>query len=89
MKKRWLIVCYVVLDAPVWACPVCDRNQPKILKGWIHAGGPNGILDYLPVIAMIILALIALYFSVKWLIKPGEKQDDHIKRTVLNNEPHE
>jgi len=68
----------------LYACPVCERNQPKVLKGIVHGAGPDSQWDYLIIGSVAILVIGTLYFSVKWLIKPGEKNKDHIKRTVLN-----
>lgn len=66
------------------ACPVCERNQPKVLKGIVHGSGPDSQWDYLIITAVAIVVIFTLIFSVKWLIKQGERSDSHIKRTVLN-----
>jgi hypothetical protein len=34
----------------------------------------------------VIIVLFTLFFSVKWMVKPGEQSQSHIKRLVLNNE---
>jgi hypothetical protein len=72
----------------VWAlaCPVCERNQPKILKGITHGAGPESNWDYVIIWTTVAIVLFTLFFSVKWLIRPGEKSDRHIKRFILNNE---
>ncbi len=67
-----------------YACPVCERNQPKLLKGVVHGAGPDSQWDYLIIGIIAIIVVLTLFFSVKWLIKPGERQHNHIKRTVLN-----
>lgn len=66
------------------ACPVCERNQPKLLKGVVHGAGPDSQWDYLIIGLIALIVILTLYFSVKWLVKPGENQANHIKRTVLN-----
>jgi phage shock protein PspC (stress-responsive transcriptional regulator) len=66
------------------ACPVCDKQQPKILRGITHGTGPQTNWDYAIVWAAVLIVLITLFYMVKWLIKPEEKNDDHIKRMVLN-----
>lgn len=68
------------------ACPVCKRNQPKILKGVVHGSGPESQWDYVIIAVVAAIVLVTLFFSVKWLIRPGEKSVLHIKRTVLNKE---
>lgn len=67
------------------ACPVCERNQPKVLKGITHGAGPESRWDYIIVWTTIAVVLLSLFFSVKWLIRPGEKSEKHIKRLILNN----
>lgn len=69
-----------------WACPVCEKQQPKILQGIAHGAGPESNFDYAIVWVMVIIVLISLFYSLKYLIKPGEKNDNHIKRIVLNFE---
>ena len=66
-----------------FACPVCERNQPKVLRGIVHGAGPDSNWDYISIWMTILIALVALFFSIKWLIKPGEKNLDHIKYSIL------
>lgn len=68
------------------ACPVCEKQQPDILKGITHGAGPQSDWDYVIVWVVAIIAVATLFFSVKWLIRPGEKGAEHIKRTVLNHQ---
>jgi hypothetical protein len=68
------------------ACPVCERNHPKILRGVTHGSGPEGKWDYVIVWVTVAIVLLTLFFSVKWLIRPGEKSERHIKRFILNHE---
>ena len=67
----------------VAACPACERNQPKVLKGIVHGAGPDSNWDYVSIIIVSIITLFTLYFSIKWLIKPGEKNADHIKYIII------
>lgn len=67
-----------------FACPVCDKQQPKILRGITHGTGPQSDWDYAIVWTAVLIVLITLFYTIKWLIKPGEKNDNHIKRMVLN-----
>ena len=86
MKKTSLTAILLLNALWVFACPVCERNQPKILKGITHGVGPESQWDYIIVWVTIAIVLCTLFFSVKWLIHPGEKSDRHIKRFILNNE---
>lgn len=85
MKKTIFPIIFLFLQASVaFACPVCDKQQPKILQGISHGTGPQSNWDYAIVWAAVIIVLLTLFYTVKWLARPGEKGDDHIKRTVLN-----
>lgn len=65
------------------ACPVCERNQPKALRGIVHGAGPESNWDYASVVLTAIIACITLFYSIKWLVKPGEKNSNHIKYSIL------
>lgn len=84
MKKLFLSGIAAINAAVVAACPLCERNQPKILRGIVHGGGPETKWDYWIVCAMLAVVVVTLVFSVKWLIRPGEKSETHIKRAILN-----
>ena len=82
MKKQITIV-FLLVQIVAFACPVCERNQPKILRGIVHGAGPESNWDYVSIWLTIIIAVITLFYSLKWLIKPGEKNTDHIKYSIL------
>lgn len=84
MKKILLLVPLFLTGVITWACPACEKQQPKLLKGISHGAGPSGNWDYVIVIATVLIVLVTLYFTIKWLIHPGERESNHIKRTVLN-----
>ena len=85
MKGLLLFIGMLLLSAGALACPVCERNQPEVLKGITHGAGPESRWDYIIVWVMVLIVLITLFFSIKWLIQPGEKSTNHIKRFILNN----
>jgi hypothetical protein len=68
----------------VLACTVCGQNQPKPLRNITHGTGPQGNLDYVIIIGGIIIVSFTLFYSLKFLIRPGEKQPGHIKNIVIN-----
>jgi hypothetical protein len=86
MKKIMLGAAALITSLMTGACPVCDRQQPKILQGITHGGGPQSNWDYLIISATILIVLATLFFSIKWLVKPGEKSVTHIKHLILNIE---
>lgn len=84
MKSVLLILLLLISRFTALACNVCEKQQPRILKGVTHGGGPESNWDYVIVITTAILVICTLFFSIKWLVKPNEQGSDHIKRTVLN-----
>ena len=70
-------------------CPACEAAQPRLLRGITHGAGPESRWDYLIVWITVIITLLTLFYSVKWLIRPGEKNAHHIKNLILNNEEYE
>ncbi|WP_353128903.1 DUF6019 family protein [Parapedobacter pyrenivorans] len=79
-----LTLLLVSLTIAGWACPVCERQQPRVLRGVVHGAAPDSGWDYIIVGVIAIIVLITLYFSVKWLVRPGEGVPNHIKRNVLD-----
>lgn len=66
-----------------YACEVCEAQQPKILRGAVHGPGPESWADYTISISAAIIVLFTLILSIKYLVKPGEKNPDHIKNIIL------
>lgn len=86
MKKNKHFLIFLLFGQIGLACPVCQKQQPKILQGIAHGAGPQSNWDYVIIWAAVIIVLFTLFFSIKWLIHPGEKASTHIKRFILNNE---
>ncbi len=84
MKKLFFFIVLTGSGLVTWACPACEKQQPKILRGITHGVGPSGNWDYLIVAVAVVITLATLFYAVKWMIKPGERDLNHIKRTVLN-----
>jgi hypothetical protein len=84
MKKISLIILLLTPGIITWACPACEKQQPALLKGITHGTGPSGNLDYVIILSAVVIVLATLFYTIKWLVKPGEKELNHIKRTVLN-----
>lgn len=66
-------------------CPVCEKAQPRILRGITHGAGPQGQWEYFIVMLMVVVTILTLFYSIKWLIRPGEKAG-HIKYFILNQD---
>jgi hypothetical protein len=76
----------LVINMVAFACPMCEKQQPKILRGVVHGGVPQSKWDYLIVWVVAIITVITLFYAIKWLVRPGEKHSNHIKHTILNFE---
>lgn len=85
-KKIVLLFTMFCSHIAVFACSVCEKQQPKMLQGITHGTGPQSDWDYAAVWAIIVVVVATLYFSLKWMIWPGEKSPTHIKRMILKNE---
>lgn len=86
MKKHLITLFFLFIQQVAFACPACEKQQPKILRGIAHGAGPEGQWDYAIVWATVAITLVSLFFAVKWLIKPGEDEENHIKRAFLTFE---
>lgn len=86
MKKIFFPLLLLLSYATSFACPVCEKKQPKVLQGIAHGAGPESQWDYVIVGATVAITVITLFFAIKWLIKPGEKEENHIKRMFLTFE---
>lgn len=86
MKTKIISVFVLVcVYAGVQACPVCEKQQPKILRGITHGTGPQSNWDWLIVVVMLFITLLVLFYSAKFLLKPGEKNAWHIKQSILQS----
>ena len=90
MKKQyWILIILMGLAKFGLACPVCERQQPKVTMGLTHGAGPGSNWDWIIIGFMSIITLLTLFYSVKYLIKLGEKREDHIKQSILREEEYE
>jgi hypothetical protein len=67
------------------ACEACKKQQPKLLQGVTHGGGPDSNWDYVIVAVMVAVTLYVLVATLKCMFRPAEKDEQHIKRTILND----
>ena len=79
-----LIVSFVLANGEVMACEVCKKQQPKILQGVTHGAGPQSSWDYVVVWCMVLIVVISFFYGVKWMLRPGEKESEHIKRSIFH-----
>lgn len=78
-----LFICGWGLQAAI-ACDVCQKNQPKVLENITHGVGPQGTLDFVITWSAVVIVVLTLFFSIKYLIRPKEQQLSHIKNVIVN-----
>ena len=66
------------------ACDACKLQQPEVTRDFTHGVGPRGDYDWIIVGVIAIITVYTLIFSIKYLVKPGEKEKSHIKNSILN-----
>jgi hypothetical protein len=86
MKSGFTVAGLLLTGLSANACPACEKQQPEVLRGLVHGQGPDGNMDYIIVAIAVLIVVITLYYSLLWLIRPGEKSPHHIKKIVLNTE---
>lgn len=73
-----------IYNLPAMACEACKRQQPRILQGITHGAGPDSNWDYVIVSIMVLITLYSLYATVKCMVSPSEKQNQHVKTMIFN-----
>ncbi len=46
---------------------------------------PSGIADHAIVVVAIMVVAVTVYLCVRYLLSPGENEDSHIKRRILDD----
>lgn len=67
------------------ACPLCESKQPKGFENITHGEGPNGNIDFIIMYSAIIIVGYTLIMSIKYLVKPKENNNGHIKNYILDD----
>lgn len=83
--EKILIIAILFWINFIKACDACSLQQPKITRNLTHGTGPEGRFDWIIVSVFATITLFTLIFSLKFLINPKEKNEDHIKRQILNS----
>ncbi|HVU56420.1 MAG TPA: hypothetical protein VHD83_15250 [Puia sp.] len=86
MKKYAGLLPILLINIVAHACPACERAQPRLFRGITHGGGPDSRWDYLIVWLAIIATVVTLFYSIKWLIHPGESDTAHIKHSIFHHD---
>jgi hypothetical protein len=84
MKKILLLFYFMIIHVASNACEVCKKQQPKVLRGITHGAGPESDWDYVVIWGVVLIVMVSLFYAIKWIIRPGEKEREHIKYSILN-----
>ena len=86
-KLRLVLLVFFASAVQALACDVCKRNQPELLQDISHGTGPQADSEYYIIGGAILLVIFTLIYSVKFLIRPGERSPKHIKHMILKSSP--
>jgi hypothetical protein len=86
MKKLFCLITGFSSAHLAMACGVCKKQQPKLLENVTHGTGPQSNWDYVIVLAVAVLVVITLSYSLKSLIWPKERSILHIKNSIIDHE---
>ena len=78
------ILFFLLLVNFAFACDACKLQQPKVTRDFTHGVGPRGDYDWIIVAVIAVLTIYTFVYSLKYLVKPGEKNRDHIKNSIFN-----
>lgn len=84
MRKILLLSSFMLIRVATMACEVCKKQQPEVLRGITHGAGPQSDWDYVIVGCTALIVVVSLFYAVKWIIHPGEKESEHIKYSIFN-----
>ena len=84
MKNLLVTTLLFLISFGGFACPTCEKAQPKILRGITHGAGPDSNWDYLIIGCTAIIVLYCAFLTISRLIKPNENGTEHIKNAFLN-----
>lgn len=86
MKKITLVLIVSFLsNINIFACELCKSHQPELLKDIAHGMGPQGTIDYVIMWSAVVVVLITLILSLRYLILADKLDQIHpIKFLPIN-----
>ena len=85
--SRYLFFLFLFWGSFAAACPACERNQPKLLKGITHGTGPQNQWDYIIVSIMALIVLFSFVMLIRYVFFVKEPAG-HIKNKILSHGTH-
>ena len=83
IKFYCLVIVVSLFRLTALACDACQKQQPAVLRNVWHGGSPDSQWDYVIVGAAALVVVLTLFYSLKWLVRPGERELNHIKQQIL------
>lgn len=81
--KYFITTVFLMIGSFIKACPVCDRNKAnQITLGLTHGAGPGNSWEWLIIIGMVLITLLALFLAIKFFIKPDNKERSEFKKII-------
>ena len=86
MKVKYLLSVLIIFIAQIAiGCPVCEKQQPELTQRLTHGAGPQSNWDWVIITIITAITVFTFIYSLKYLIKPDEKNTNHIKQSILSN----
>lgn len=82
--RNTAVIFFLLVINFAFACEACKLQQPAVTRDFTHGVGPRGYFDWIIVAVIAVLTVFTFVYSLKYLVKPGEKDQDHIKNSILN-----
>lgn len=65
---------------------LCLTYPQELLTTDLGSNTPEGKIDFVLIYVSLVIVGYTLYRGLKYLIRPGEKANNHIKRKILKSE---
>ncbi len=82
--KNTVVLLFLFIVNFALACDACKLQQPKVTRDFTHGVGPRGDYDWIIVAVIAVITILTFVYSLKFLVYPGEKSQDHVKNSILN-----
>ena len=82
--KNTAVIFFLLVVNFALACDACKLQQPAVTREFTHGVGPRGDFDWIIVAVIAVITVLTFIFSLKYLVKPGENQPNHIKNSIFN-----
>ncbi len=74
-KTLFAVLSALLVGLPAWACPLCEKNQPKGFAGITHGVGPGGPFDYVMLYGSIAVVVLCSVLFARYLVRPDNARN--------------